>query len=294
MLAFFEVTPASGTFCCALASGDEELVREVWVHSAPTVRSQRMGMWLAAAGLLRFDVAFRWLLGQATETQVDEAVETIADRCCAEAICTVEAAGFDLGRMRPARALARWANAKIPVVSPGSGLPPSTFAAWHVEILSGWGIPTVDARPLGSGRVEWAGPLHRIDLGPLKDAAGLIMIFQTVSGVVTGVFTPCQNPGGDYVPDSTLTTAMFVLEHPSGEQRLWRSRGPLNAFVPDPTFVSFDDAVVVMSSGHLGCRARPSMGLTTEDARFVCSGGIERAGHCMAGVLRWEYWRVQP
>jgi hypothetical protein len=33
LLGFFEFVPAEGSFVCALASGDEELMREIWVHT---------------------------------------------------------------------------------------------------------------------------------------------------------------------------------------------------------------------------------------------------------------------
>jgi hypothetical protein len=59
MLGFFEVTPGPDTMSCALASGDEELVREIWVHSEPELRSICLGVWLSWAASLQFDVAFR-------------------------------------------------------------------------------------------------------------------------------------------------------------------------------------------------------------------------------------------
>jgi hypothetical protein len=234
------------------------------------------------------------LLGQATEAQLDHAVEILAVRCSAAAICAVGATGFDLDRMRPARALARWANAKIPVASPSSGGSASTFIAWHINRLSELGMPAVGPRLLGSGRVDWADVRPRIEFGPLRDVPGLIAIFQTMDGVVLGAFTPCRNPGGAEVPDPTLKTTVFVLEHPSGEQRFWTIRDPANGFGLDPLCVSFGDAFAVTWSGYLLCAARPSMSFTAYDAQFMCAGGREQDGVWRAGITRWEFWGVEP
>jgi hypothetical protein len=213
----------------------------------------------------------------------------------AEAICEIEATGFDLCRMRPARALARWANAKIPVTPPRSDLPPSTIVAWHIDKLTEWGIPTADPRLLDSGRILSSDPLRRIEFGLLKDAAGLVTLVQTVEGVVLGAFTPSLNRGDAAVSDPTLRTAVFVLEHPSGEQRVWRIRDPADAFRLTADVIGFGGAVLITYMGGVCCRARPSMSLTAEDARFMSAGGrFEQRFDWLTRALRWEFWDVRP
>jgi hypothetical protein len=105
LLGFFELVPDGDSLTCVLASGDEELIREIWVHTPDEVRAQCVGSWLKTAAALQLEVPFRWLLSLASEANLDEAVELMVEDRLVGALCEVEATGFDLARMRPARAL---------------------------------------------------------------------------------------------------------------------------------------------------------------------------------------------
>jgi hypothetical protein len=85
LLGFFEVVPNGFSLVCALASGDEELIREIWVHTPDEVRTRFIGSWLAAAAALQLDVPFRRLIGLATEANQDEAVELVIEHRLVEA-----------------------------------------------------------------------------------------------------------------------------------------------------------------------------------------------------------------
>jgi hypothetical protein len=160
LLGFFEVVLTVASLICALASGDEELIRELWVHTPDEVRMRRVGGWLKTAAALQLEAPFRWLLGMANVANLDRAVELMVDDRLVGAVCEVEAAGFDLTRTRPARALARWSRTTRRVVRfmPSfRSVPASTLLAWHGRVLRSWDIPGDAPGALAIGQVVWVG-----------------------------------------------------------------------------------------------------------------------------------------
>jgi hypothetical protein len=136
LLGFFEVVPGGDSVPCALASGDEELTRGIWVHTPDEVRTRRVGTWLRFAAALQLEVPFRWLLGLASDANLDRAVELMVEERLVGALCAVEATGFDLTRTRPARALACWNRTLSLVAIPAPALP-STLLGMFVRCAVG-------------------------------------------------------------------------------------------------------------------------------------------------------------
>jgi hypothetical protein len=200
LLVFFETVPDEDSLHCALASGDEELIREIWVRTPDEVRTRCVGAWLSAAAEFRLEVPFRWLLGLTTDANLDQAVELMVENRLVGALCEVEATGLDLTRIRPARALARWSRtsslATIPTPSLPS-VPASTLLAWHVRVLRSWEIPCDEPNALTNGRVVWADPEPRIDSCSWMRASaeGMLFLGQTLDGVVFGFFANCPPSG---------------------------------------------------------------------------------------------------
>jgi hypothetical protein len=186
---------------------------------------------LDAATALHLEIPFHWLLGMANGANLDRAVELIVEDRLVGALCEVEATGFDLTRTRPARALSCWGRtvslAAIPTPSHPS-VPASTLLAWHFHALRRWGIPFDKPKALAGGQAEWADPAPRIDLSSLKRVRAKRMLFlgQTLGGEVFGAFA--NRPLSRHVRgrDPALTSAIFVLEHPTGEQRRWHCAEP--------------------------------------------------------------------
>jgi hypothetical protein len=56
LLGFFEILPNGDSLYCALASGDGELVREIWVHTPEEIRTRRVGARLNSAAALQVAV----------------------------------------------------------------------------------------------------------------------------------------------------------------------------------------------------------------------------------------------
>jgi hypothetical protein len=46
LLGFFGIVPTVASLICVLASGDDELIRELWVHAPDEVRMRRVGGWV--------------------------------------------------------------------------------------------------------------------------------------------------------------------------------------------------------------------------------------------------------
>jgi hypothetical protein len=97
----------------------------------------------------------------------------------------------------------------------------SSLLAWHVRVLRSWEIPCDEPKALTNGRVVWADPGPRIDFGSWMKAVAQRVLFlgQTLDGVVLGFFANCPLSGEDEGEDQALKSAIFVLEHPTGEQR---------------------------------------------------------------------------
>jgi hypothetical protein len=301
LLGFFELVPGMNSVAAALASGDEELVREVWVRTSEEVGEGSIGWWLTFAARFQLEVPFRWLLGQANESQLDTAVEYLAACRFANAICAIERFGFDFGRRRPARALAEWAEAGVPMVVPApvpvlTSVPTSTFLAWHVATLRGWGVAIEKPELKAMSDVNWGAPTPRIDLSELlKVERRLLLLLQTSEGVLCGAFANCEISWGPWVSDSDLKTCFFVLEHPTGQQRKWQLQIAQLAFRLDPPRrgggVRVGSDVLLSDEGYLCCRAGRGLLLTGDDTLLVCVQDTV-PGREETQVTRWEAWEL--
>jgi hypothetical protein len=276
LLGFFEIVP----------DGDSR-----------TGRVRSVGSWLTTATALQLDVPFRWLLGTANETNLDDAVELICDRRFVGALCEVEATGFDLTRARPARALARWSRTVSLVTIPTPSfpsVPASRLLAWHVGALRHWDIPCDEPEALASGRFTWANLEAQGDLSSFARATAKRVLFlaQLQGGVVLGFFANCPVSVDGGGRDPALKSAIFVLEHPTGEQRKWRLQNPNYPSRVDETFVWFGTGLFVYAVGGLLMRSAPEFGITEVDASFVSLKPAGDGGWFFARIDRWELWSV--
>jgi hypothetical protein len=297
LLGFFEVVPTVASLICALASGDEELIRELWVHAPDEVRVRRVGGWLKTAAALQLEAPFRWLLGLANVANLDRAVELMVDDRLVGAVCEVEAAGFDMTRTRPARALARWSRTMWRVVRlmPSfRSVPASTLLAWHVRELRNWDIPCDTPGALAMGQVVWVDPAPRIDLLSLTTGPAKRVLFlgQTLDGVVFGTFTNCPLSGGVQRMDRALKSAIFVLEHPTGQQRKWRLQNPHCAIGVTERFLCVGAGFCVGAVGFLYVGRAREFGMTEVDASFIGLAPAVRGVWSAAQNDRWELWSV--
>jgi hypothetical protein len=297
LLGFFEVVPSADSLPCALASRDEELIREIWVHTPDEVRTRFVGSSIAAAAAFQLEVPFHWLLGLAGDADLDEAVEVMVENRLVGALCEVEATGFDLTRTRPARALAHWSRTVSTVTIPTPSLPSvpaSTFLAWHVRELRDWDIPCDEPKSLASGGTLWGGSLPGSDFSSLMRAPPERVLFlgQTPEGVVFGGFANCRLSRVVRVEDPSLRSAIFVLEHPTGRQRKWQLRNPSYDATVDEECMWLGVGLLICAVGGLLIGSAPEFGMTEVDASFVSLKPCASDGWSLAGIDRWELWSV--
>jgi hypothetical protein len=280
-----------------LASGDEELIREIWVHTPDEVRTQRIGAWLRAAAEFQLEVPFRWLLGMASDANLDLAVEQMVEYRLVGALCEVEATGFDLRRMRPARALSRWSRTTSLAVIPMPSLPsvsPSTLLAWHIRTLRSWNVSCDEPKALASGRVDWADPAPRIDLASMTTtpAKRVLFLAQAVGGVVVGAFANCPLSRDVRGRDPALRSAVFVLEHPAGEQRKWQLQDADYEVTVSREDLSFGAGFGVDVFGYLDIGSAREFDMTEVDASFICLRLADKHGWCYTQIICWELLSV--
>jgi hypothetical protein len=298
LLGFFEFIPNEDSLTCALASGDEELIREIWVHTPDEVRTRLVGTWLKNAAELQVEVPFHWLLGLASDANLDEAVELMVEERLAGALCEVEATGFDLTRMRPARAFASWIRTMSLVTIPTPSLPSvpaSTLLAWQFRVLRSWEIPCDEPKALASGRVLWADPEPRIDFRSWMKVSAKRVLFlaQTGDGVVFGFFANCPLSGEDGGRDPALKSAILVLEHPTGEQRKWQVQVPsYDVMLREEGLGPGGAGFGINTGGYLFMGRAPEFGMTEVDASFINLKRPNDDGWPWAEILHWELWSV--
>jgi hypothetical protein len=295
LLGFFEVVPTCGSLPCALVSTNEELIREIWVHTPDEVRVRYVGASLAVAAELQLEAPFRWLLGLANGASLDEAVELMVGNRLVGALCKIEATGFDLTRTRPARALASWNRTMSLVATPTPSLPSvhtATLLAWHVGVLRDWDIPCDEPKALASRGVIWA------ESGPADDFSSLtkslhkrvLFLAQLQGGVMLGLFANLPLVGR-FGRDRALKSAIFVLEHPTGEQRKWQLQKPSYRVRLDGKRVYFGKGLSVYAAGGVWIRSAPEFGMR-EDASFISLKPADGGGWSFACIDRWELWSV--
>jgi hypothetical protein len=297
LLGFFEVVPAGSSLTCALASGHEELMREIWVHSPDEVRARCIGTWLKSAAALQLEVPFHWLLGMADEAGLDRAVEMMVEDRLVGALCEVESTGFDFTRTRSARALSRWSRTRSLVTIPTPSLPTvpaSTFLAWHLRALGSWDIPCDEPEAIANGRVEWGDPAPRMDVSSFtkSHAKRVLFVGQKPGGVVFGAFANCPLARGVRGRDPDLRSAICVLEHPTGEQRKWQLQNPNCIITVSERFVWFGAGFCVDAFGYLHCGLAAEFGMTEADTGFVSLKPVGNDGWSLTPILRWELWSV--
>jgi hypothetical protein len=282
-----------------LASGDEELIREIWVHMPAEVRARFVGSWVTTAAELQLDVPFHWLLSLTSDANLDRAVELMVEDHLVGALCEVEATGFDLTGRRPARALASWGRTMSLVAAPAPALPSvpvSTLLAWHVRALRSWDIPCDAPEALASGRVEKADPGPRIDFSSMtKTPAGRVLFIGQAGqydGIVFGFFANCPLAGAVRGRDPALKSVIFVLEHPTGEQRKWQLRDPDYDITMREGCLWYGDGFCVHPFGFLRSGPAPEFGMTEVEASFVTLKPADSDGWSLAQTDRWELWSV--
>jgi hypothetical protein len=237
------------------------------------------------------------MLGLASEANLDEAVELMVEDRLVGAPCEVEAMGFDLTRTRPARALSRWSRtvslAAIPMPSLPS-VPASTLLAWQLGALRSWDIPCDAPKALAHGEVDWGEAAPRIDFSSLAKALAKRVLFltQTQGGVVFGFFANCPLSGAVRGSDPAPNSAIFVLEHPTGEQRRWQLQEPNCEITVNEEFLWFGAGLLVHAVGCLFNGRAPEFGMTEVDAGFVSLKWAWHEGRFMSRILRWEVWSV--
>jgi hypothetical protein len=297
LLGFFEVVPAEDSLICALASRDDELIREIWVHTPDEVRTRQVGVWLKNAAALQLDLPFRWLLGLASDANLDVAVELMVENRLVGALCEVEATGFDLKRTRPARALSCWDRTTSLVIMPTPSLPSvpaSTLLAWHVRALRGWDIPCDAPEALANEQVVWAATAPRIDFSLLtkEPAKRVLLVGQTLNGVVFGFFANNPLVGAIRRRDPALKSTIFVLEHPTEEQRKWQLQDPNYDVLVNERWLRFGAGFCVDAVGCLHIGRAPEFGMTELDASFICLKPTGQSEWSHTEVICWELWSV--
>jgi hypothetical protein len=183
------------------------------------------------------------------------------------------------------------------VATPAQSLPSvqaSTLLAWHLCALRDWDIPCGDPEALAFGRVEWADPEPRVDISLLTMASASRVLFlgQTQDGVVFGFFANCPLSGDVRQMDPALQSAIFVLEHPTGEQRKWQHRDPNHVVGEVQGFLLFGEGFWVNAGGFLLSGPAPDFGMTEVDASFITLRPPNDHGWSWAQILHWELWSV--
>jgi hypothetical protein len=286
---------------------------------------------LKDAAALQLEVPFRWLLGLASEANLDETIELMVEDRLVGALCEIEATGFDLTRTRPARALAGWSRTmslaatstlslpSVPVsnvltvlwskvltrlgsmfraIIPTPSLPSvpaSALLAWHLCTLRDWQITCDGAKALANGRVVWADPEPRIDFCSWMKASAKRVLFlaQTRSdGVVFGFFANCPLSGEGGGRDPALKSAIFVLEHPTGEQRKWQVQVPNYDVILNGQDALLGAGLYIAASGWMSMGPAPEFGMTEVDASFITPRPAVDHGWSWAQIVHWELWSV--
>jgi hypothetical protein len=123
-------------------------------------------------------------------------------------------------------------------------------------------------------------------------ASHVLFLGQTHDGVVFGFHANCPLSGDVRRRDPALKSAIFVLEHPTGEQRKWQLQDANYDVSLSEEFLDVGVGFSVDSLGWLYCGQAPEFGMMEEDASFI---SVRPAGHeewLLAQIDRWELWSV--
>jgi hypothetical protein len=306
LFGFFGVEADCWDLTWAVVSGDEELIRDMWIRVPEASRGVAGLIQVAAEG--RHDLVFRWLVGFADESELAVAATLCADNHLATALVALEEAGCDFTNPIAARALARWRAAGVPCVLPENGLPGESLLAWHLTQLVEWQIPMKNPRLVAMG--NHFGP----DCGPrpellvagwLRSTAERILprwlfgrqrsvlLVETETGVICGGFADGVWVLEGDPADEEMSSTYFVLQHPSGETRKWTKTGAdarsATAKTPCPFMCFGAGRLVIYTMGIIATSAGEE--LSEEDAVFLRGGG-QHGYATEARILRWEFWHV--
>jgi hypothetical protein len=183
------------------------------------------------------------------------------------------------------------------VVTPTPSLPSvpaSTLLAWHLRVLRSWDIPCDAPEALANGQVEWTNPAPRIDLAlmtkmPVERA---LLLAQAWGGVVFGAFANCPLCRGVPGRDPEMKSAIFVLEHPTGEQRKWHLQNGNYEVMASEDDLWFGTGFCIDNAGFLHSGRAPEFGMTEVDASFICLEGADDDGWAATQIDHWELWSV--
>jgi hypothetical protein len=111
-------------------------------------------------------------------------------------------------------------------------------------------------------------------------------------GVVFGLFANCPLLGGVRRVDPDVQSAVFVLEHPTEEQRKWQLQNPNYDLTVRGAFLWFRADFCVHVAGFMHARDAPESGMSTVYTRFMSLKPPGPSGWSLAQIERWELWRV--
>jgi hypothetical protein len=174
-------------------------------------------------------------------------------------------------------------------------VPGSALLAWHIRALRRWDIPCDEPEALATGRVEWSEATPRIDVCALDWTPAKRVLFLVQAGhegVVFGFFANCPFSGEMGGRDPALKSAIYMLEHPTGEQRKWQLQNPNYAITVTERRLLFGAGFWVSANGWLYSGRAPEFGLTEVDASFICLRPTDNRGWSRTQIIRWELWSV--
>jgi hypothetical protein len=91
---------------------------------------------------------------------------------------------------------------------------------------------------------------------------GVLLLGQGQGGVVFGAFANCPLIHGVSGKGRTLNSTIFVLEHPTGEQRKWELRNIYYTIRLNERFLWFGTGLGVSAIGFLHTGSAPEFGRT--------------------------------
>jgi hypothetical protein len=140
----------------------------------------------------------------------------------------------------------------------------------------------------------WVDPEPRIDFCSwIKASAKRVLVLgQTLDGVVFGFFVNCPLSGDLGLEDTALESAIFILEHPTGEQRKWQVQDPSYDVMLSKDGLDLGAGLCINTSGWLCIGHAPEFGMTEEDASLISLKPADDDGRSCAVIVRWELWSV--
>jgi hypothetical protein len=98
LVGFCGLEPTGETQRQALASGNNELVRDVWIQLTIMARAEGLVSFAEVAADFHNHIAFAWLVSFANESELEDIARFVAGRHRAGPLVTVVKTGFDVAR----------------------------------------------------------------------------------------------------------------------------------------------------------------------------------------------------